>query len=165
MALARPPAWPACPQISAGHSSHATSRRRLLWPHAPEPYCLHSTYHKLTSDVFTHPLSICHPPPTLLPETCSGEDLWHLSKLLLSGCSRPICQITERASTCLSSRASVWSFSIDPDVLVSLVNYRTVIIVRSVSRECINGKKHKRLHAPAHRTLEPMTASPQPAGV
>lgn len=66
LALAHPPAWPASPRISTGHSSCATSRKRLLWPHVPEPYCLHSTYHKLTSlmCLHTHCLSATHPTPS-----------------------------------------------------------------------------------------------------
>lgn len=50
-------------------------------------------------------------------------------------------------------------------MLFSLVNYRRVIIVRSVSTECINGGKHKGFHAMARRTLELDMGPPQPAGV
>lgn len=76
LALARPPAWLASPWISAGHSSCGTSRKRLLWPHVPEPYCLHSTYHKLTSlmCLHTHCLSATHPPPSR-QRPCSGGSL------------------------------------------------------------------------------------------
>ena len=76
LALARPPASPASPWSSAGHSSRATSRKRLFWPHVPEPYCLHSTYHKLTSlmCLHTHCLPATHPPPSR-QRPCSGGSL------------------------------------------------------------------------------------------
>ena len=49
---------------------------------------------------------------------------------------------------------SVWSCRVGPDVLFSLVNYCRIIIVRSVSTDCINEETHRRLHALARRALE-----------
>lgn len=56
------------------------------------------------------------------------------------------------------SCTSVWSCSIDPDVLFSLVNYCRVITVRSVTKACIN--RRKRFPVLAHRTLEPELGLP-----
>lgn len=147
----------AAPQISTGLSSDITSRERLIWPRVTLFYCHHSTDHLPTS--LTR-LCVCRPSP-LCQGPCpvgSPLDPQHLHRLGHSRCSIPICQVTGRHV--LMPLVHLFGVgSVDPDVLFSLVNYCRVIIVRSVSTECINGRKHKRFHALAHRTLEPNTGT------
>lgn len=149
LAPALPPGLHASPHISTGLSSNVTAGERPSWPHVTLLYCPHSS--------LPTPL-MCSCPPHALSRYLTPSALgWTPS--VFTGC-----RLVGNQYTCVKSPkgppsasascTSVWSVSIGPDVLFPLVNYCGIIIVRSVSTDCINEETHKRFHALAHRTLD-----------